>query len=221
MSERNPFAPRFEDMPETLPIFPLSGALLLPHGDLPLNIFEERYVNMIEDALTGSRLIGMIQPREEGAGHDKKAPIFDLGCAGKITDFSQTPDGRYMITLSGICRFKVMEEIETTRGYRLVKPDWSLHDQDTRSQPCFDMDREHLNALLKRYFEQEEMACDWAAIDKAADSHLITCLSMCCPLGHQEKQALLEAEGCADRAKIFMTMLEMLVQDTSTSNSKH
>ena len=221
MSALNPYAPKFEEMPETIPVFPLTGALLLPHGDMPLNIFEERYLNMVDDVMKGSRLIGMIQPRQENTGQDPQASLYQMGCAGKIVDFTQTPDGRYEIVLTGICRFTVEEEIDTTRGYRLVKPDWSMHPEDTQPNPCFDLDREAFKPLLKSYFEHEQMACDWEAVDRASDQHLITCLAMACPFGSQEKQALLEAPDCAKRAEIFMTMMQMIVKDPHASQSKH
>ncbi|HVG82668.1 MAG TPA: LON peptidase substrate-binding domain-containing protein, partial [Methylomirabilota bacterium] len=127
--KRGPFLPRFEDLPQTLPIFPLSGVLLLPRGKLPLNIFEPRYLAMTEEALKSDRLIGMVQPMEEGAAGDQP-PVFPIGCAGRITQFAETEDRRYLITLTGICRFRIERELPLFCGYRRVAPDLSEFQAD-------------------------------------------------------------------------------------------
>ncbi|MCC7305628.1 MAG: LON peptidase substrate-binding domain-containing protein [Alphaproteobacteria bacterium] len=204
--ETNPFAPRFEDLPETLPVFPLPGVLLLPAGHLPLNIFEPRYLKMVQDVLGGNRLIGMIQPK-----HPDKPEIYDTGCAGKITEFTETSDGRYLITLTGICRFHVVQELKTVLPYRQVKAGWQPFRSDLDTVGCLNLDRKKLHTLLQSYFKTEGLDCEWERIEKATDGRLITCLSMVCPFDAKEKQALLEAPDCKSRADMFMTMLEMAV----------
>ena len=205
MSDMNPFAPAFEDLPEILPIFPLSGALLLPSGQLPLNIFEPRYLAMTRAALASNRLIGMIQPQE----NCQNPPVYETGCAGKITEFSETPDGRYLITLTGISRFKIARELSQEQGYRRIKAVWSGFEDDIQENGCLGLDREKLADLLRQYFDKEGMDCDWDAVQNAPDGRLITCLSMACPFDVAEKQALLEARCCRTRAEMFMTMLEI------------
>ena len=209
--EQNPFAPEFEDLPEDLPIFPLASAFLLPTGQLPLNIFEPRYLQMVEDAMASNRMIGMIHPKE--GQEDRKTPTLEkTGCAGKIIEFSETPDGRYLVTLAGIYRFNIAEEQDSTKLYRLVKPDWTPYETDAKAFSCLGLDRDNLKSLLKDYFQQHEMDCSWQAVDDAPDGKLITCLSMICPFEHQEKQALLEAPCCKSRAEMFMSMLEIAVR---------
>lgn len=213
--EKNPFAPAFTDLPDILPIFPLKGVLLLPCGQLPLNIFEPRYLAMIEDALTHNRLIGIIQPKQEHIKDIKDdTPVYDLGCAGKITEFSETRDGRYNITLTGIARFNIQKEKSLAKGYRRIKPNWNEYKEDLDEKHCLDIDRNRLKDLLQRYFYKEGMDCDWKAVDDAPDGKLITCLSMVCPFKASEKQALLEAQCCKTRAQMFMSMLEISVCDS-------
>ena len=205
-------------LPETLPLFPLSGALLLPRGSLPLHVFEPRYVAMVEDALRDHRMIGMIQPRDPAqVTGDENTPLYQTGCAGKITDFSETGDGRFYITLSGICRFRVKEELPMQRGYRLVTPDWEVFKNDCVPVTGLDLDRPALRNLLEGYFQIHDLSCEWEIIDAAPDEKLISCLAMICPLDAGEKQALLEAECGRKRAAMFMTMLEMAVQGEKSS----
>lgn len=206
----NPFAPTYEDLPQAIPVFPLTGVLLLPTGNLPLNIFEQRYLDMVNDALAGSRLIGMIQPSGDG---DKG--LRSTGCAGKITDFSESEDGRYLISLTGICRFKVQEEISATTAYRQVSPDWSDFRNDLKGDDGFDLDRPKLKEMLKSYFDMQDMDCEWEQIEKAPEKKLITCLSMICPFEPHEKQALLEAENSQARSDLFMKLLDFAVKSSS------
>ena len=207
--DRNPFAPTFDSLPETLPIFPLMGVLLLPHGQLPLNIFEPRYIAMVEDAKASNRMIGMLQPKNDGE-------IYQMGCAGKITEFVEMPDGRYTINLSGICRFKVTEELELVRGYRVIRPDWSPFEGDLKMSKCLGIDRQRLLFLLKDYFDQEGMSCSYEKLENIEDSQLITCLSMVCPFEAAEKQVILEKICHLERAKTFMAMLEMAIKSGKT-----
>lgn len=215
--EKNVFAPDIKDLPEKLAVFPLPGVLLLPAGNLPLNIFEPRYLKMVEDALGGNRLIGMIQPRE----NTDRPALYDIGCAGKITEFSETKDGRYLITLTGICRFKIAEELPTTTPYRQVRTDWKPFEKDIETSTCLGLDRKKLHTLLQSYFSSQDMKCDWSKIEETTDGKLITCLSMICPFDAKEKQALLEAPCCKTRAESFMTMLEMAVKERKDCGSCH
>lgn len=213
--EQNPYAPDFTSLPDTLPVFPLAGVLLLPTGNLPLNIFEKRYLKMIDDAMAGNRLIGMVQLKGEDFS------IYDVGCVGKITEFKETDDGRYVITLTGICRFKIDQELDATTPYRQVKANWAGYKDDLTPSTCLGLNREKLNNLLQAYFSSQEMNCDWGAVEKAPDGRLITCLSMVCPFDSKEKQALLEAPNCKARAETFMTMLEMAVKQRKECGSCH
>ena len=195
------------ELPEILPIFPLSGVLLLPGGRLPLNIFEPRYLAMTEAALRGDRLIGMIQPRGEGDA----LSLYETGCAGKITHFEETNDGRYLITLTGVARFKVAVELPQQDGFRRIRPDWSPYPKDAEHADHLGIDRGRLHTLLGSYFALEGLSCNWDTIEDTPDNSLITCLAMVCPFDAREKQALLEAGCCKDRAGLFMTLLEMAV----------
>ena len=199
----------FEKLPAVIPVFPLTGVLLLPHGQLPLNIFEPRYLTMVDDAMAGSRIIGMIQPKAFG-----KTTLYETGCAGRIINFSETDDGRYLITLAGLCRFKIAHEHDTPKPYRSVSPDWAPYNQDMdRQDEKVAIDRIRLNTLLQNYFRKQEMSCDWEKVDIAPDADLLTALAMICPLGPSEKQALLESENIKTRTELFMTLIEMAGSD--------
>lgn len=200
-------------LPEEIALFPLNGALLLPRGELPLNIFEPRYLAMVDDALRGDRMIGMIQPRmadRETVGD--VAPLFGVGCAGRITSFAETGDGRYLMTLTGVSRFALRDETGLHNGYRRARVDWSGFAHDRQSQHGLELDRVRLKNLLAAYFKQHGIDCDWGYVDGAADEKLINCLSMICPFDAAEKQALLEAPCCNARAAQFMAMLELAVK---------
>jgi Lon protease-like protein len=194
-------------LPASLPIFPLTGALLLPGGRLPLNIFEPRYLAMVDDALAGDRLIGMIQPIEPNSR--AKAPIlFKTGCAGRIVSFAE--DGpRYLISLAGVCRFDIEDELATTRGYRRVTADWAPYRADLTEPVATSLDRVRLLAGLKSYFELNGISVDWSTIETAPDARLITSLAMVCPFGAAEKQALLQASDLDERARILTSLVEM------------
>jgi len=201
--KQNPYAPSFDDLPNVLPIFPLTGVLLLPHGELPLNLFEPRYLEMFDAALASNRLIGMIQ-------RDERGKIYQAGCVGKIINFTQTSDGRYEIILSGICRFHVEQELKTTTSYRQIAPNWKNFNTDLDPASKLDINREKLLKLLDIYFQSEQIGCDWKKIQEASDARLINCLSMICPFNAQEKQALLEAKCHKTRADLLMTLLEIV-----------
>jgi uncharacterized protein len=200
-------------LPDTLPIFPLTGVLLLPRGRLPLNIFEPRYLAMTRDALGGERLIGMVQPNEpqqdNRGGGALDPPVYPIGCAGRITSFSETDDGRYLLTLTGVSRFRIRDELPLLSGYRRVVAEWQpfAHDVDTPSGTEFD--RERFIRGLKGFFTQRQISADWEAIEKAAGEHLINSIAMLCPFAPSEKQALLEAPDLDERARLLIALVEM------------
>jgi Lon protease-like protein len=187
----------------------LGGVLLLPHGRLPLNIFEQRYLAMTDDALRSERLIGIIQPTSEVEGQQKVPSLYKTGCAGRITAFSETDDGRYLVTLLGICRFDVEHEVDSTRGYRRVVPNWEPFRSDVVKRDKFDIDKERLLVALRGYFEKKAIDADWEAINRMNNVQLITTLAMICPFNATEQQALLVAEKIEDRASTMISLLEM------------
>jgi len=205
----NPFTPGFSELPRMIPIFPLSGALLLPRGILPLNIFEPRYLNMTQAAMSGERTIGMIQPTDvERPGVPQ--PVYDTGCAGRITSYSETDDGRILITLAGLCRFTVAEELDVTDGYRRVRADYDrFRDDMARAETEAGIDRDRLIAALQTFLKHRGIDANWDAIKSMADDRLVTSLSMMCPFEPNEKQALLEAPDAAERARVLVALLEM------------
>jgi uncharacterized protein len=194
-------------LPVSLPLFPLTGVLLLPRGLLPLNIFEQRYLNMVDDALAGDRLIGMIQP-EAAEPHGFNPPLFRTGCAGRITAFAEEGE-RYLITLTGICRFDVTDEVTTTRIYRRAVPDWAPYADDLAEAGPAEIDRRRLLAGLKPFFQSRGLSIDWKAIEATPDERLVTTLAMICPFAAAEKQSLLQASGLADRAQLLTSLVEM------------
>ncbi|MEO0608628.1 MAG: LON peptidase substrate-binding domain-containing protein [Pseudomonadota bacterium] len=198
---------KLSDLPEILPIFPLAGVLLFPRWSLPLNIFEPRYLNMIDDAMRGARIIGMIQSQ----GGDPAVPnITTTGCAGRITSYSETDDGRYLISLSGICRFAVTQELSVETPYRQVSPDWQPYANDLVSPAESSLpEREALVQSLKRYTQINAMEVDWDAVEHAPMETLINALCAGCPFGTLEKQALLEAPSVAERAATLIALLDM------------
>ena len=195
-------------LPDLIPIFPLPGVLLLPRGRLPLNIFEPRYLAMTRDALAGERLIGMIQPLDPVL-REENPPLYRTGCAGRITAFSETEDGRHLITLTGVSRFQVREELPLRDGYRRVVPDWSAYadDLDGAAEPDFDRDR--LVRGLRAFFQRHAIAADWEAIMKTPGERLVTSIAMICPFAPSEKQALLEAPSLDERARLLAAIVEM------------
>lgn len=201
------------DLPAEIPIFPLGGALLFPGASLPLNIFEPRYLAMVDDALAGTRLIGMIQLAglaQTGAGDDARA-LAEVGCAGRITHFQETDDGRYLIALSGIARFQVSAELAAERPYRRVRADWTryAHDLQAPPAPLGDAARSALLAALRAYLDRGGLSAEWSAIEEAPLETLIDSLSAGCPFTNPEKQALLEAATLAQRCTLLITLLDM------------
>jgi hypothetical protein len=204
------------ELPDVIPIFPLPGALLLPRARLPLHIFEPRYLAMIEDCLkTKHRLIGMIQPRETPATGSRPAErrLQAIGCAGRLTGFSETEDGRYMITLSGTSRFRVKEEIQGFTPYRRCMVDWAPFARDlgpTEDDKTFR--RSEFLALLGRYFSRMKLSTDWDGLKEAEPELLINSLSMLCPFSPEDKQALLEAPTLDTRRETLVTLIEFALR---------
>ena len=199
------------DLPDTVPIFPLPGALLLPRSRLPLHLFEPRYLQMFEDTLkTPGRLIGMVQPHDGPGG---KGQLHAIGCAGRVTQFSETEDGRYMITLSGISRFRVQEEVSGFSPYRKAKISWSGFERDLGFvEKDQGFDRPEFLKLLNRFFEDQELKTDWDSLSEAEDELLINSLSMLCPFDPEEKQALLEAPSLTTRRETLVTLIEFALR---------
>jgi Lon protease-like protein len=197
------------DLPEIIPVFPLPGALLLPRSRLPLHLFEPRYLAMLDDTLkTPGRLIGMVQPNKV-PGRDGGTGLHTIGCVGRVTQFSETEDGRYMITLSGLSRFRVVEEVEGFTPYRRAKVSWSGFERDmgpADSDPGFD--RERFMNLLSRYFQARELQTDWESLREAEDELLINSLSMLLGFEPEDKQALLEAPSLSTRRETLVTLIE-------------
>jgi Lon protease-like protein len=198
------------DLPATIPVFPLAGALLLPRGELPLNIFEPRYHAMIDDALKGGRVVGMIQPDESKLSVAMHPALFQVGCAGRITQLTETGDGRYLITLSGIARFRLLEELAVTTPYRQCRVDFAPFASDFSPRQGEEaVDRSALMKTLKAYLEANRMEADWSDIKNAPTEALVNGLSMMSPYGPREKQALLEAPDLKTRAETLIAVTEM------------
>ena len=199
------------DLPIAIPVFPLGGALLFPRAVLPLNIFEPRYLSMIDAALAGHRMIGMIQPVGLiTPANDETPHLAEVGCAGRITSLQETDDGRYLIALTGISRFRVKEEIYQDTPYRIVRADWEAFAADlARPRPVDDAVRGQLVSALHAYLDRSGLKADWAAVEEAPVDALINSLSAGCPFTNPEKQALLEARTLEDRCAALITLLKM------------
>ena len=203
---------RAADLPQVIPVFPLPGAILLPRGQLPLNIFEPRYLNMVDDAMAGDRIIGMIQPRQGSRSLPNLSPV---GCAGRITSFAETSDGRYLITLTGCARFRLASELPTQTPYRQVRADFSAFETDLAAPPVDDvgLDREGLLDALRAYLETRGLDIDWDTAETAPPEALINSLSMALPFDPPEKQALLEASRLTDRSDVLTALLTIDAAD--------
>ena len=202
-----------EELPKNIPLFPLPGALLLPNSRLPLNIFEPRYIKMVEDTLaTKHRLIGMIQPLKMNSGKNLngKNKYQKVGCAGRIVSFTETDDGRYLITLEGISRFKFTKEVEHQKPYILSEIDWGLYANDlVPFEGLNSFDRNGFLEILKKYLDSAQIASDWEVLEKAREEVLVNSLSMLCPFEPEEKQVLLEAETIVKRLDVLVTLMKL------------
>jgi len=198
------------NLPDLLPLFPLSGAIVLPRARLPLNIFEPRYLAMFEDVLkTRERLIGMIQPMDK----DPEGLLHTVGCAGRVSSFIETDDGRYMISLTGVSRFRFINKVEGFVPYLQAKIDWQEFQRDLAgAEHDTGFDRDGFLALLERFFEVEELDTDWENLNKAETEMLVNSLSMMAPFSPEDKQALLEATTLATRREILVTLMEFALR---------
>ncbi len=204
------FHPAFEDLPAEIAVFPLPGALLLPRARLPLNIFEPRYLAMTADALGNGRMLGMIQP-QPGASRLPTGPgLYRVGCLGRLSSFAETEDGRFLVTLTGVIRFRVAEELEMVRGYRRVRADYGPFRADLdlgEDGPA--VDRPALIGALRPFFRARGIDVNWESVERTSDEMLVLTLCMVCPFEVAEKQALLEAEGAGARAAMLIALLQM------------
>jgi Lon protease-like protein len=209
------FHPRQQDLPTEFPVFPLAGALLLPRGRLPLNIFEQRYLAMIEDSLGAGRMFGMIQPDPHRPDSESGPGLYRVGCLGRLSSFNETDDGRYLITLTGLARFAIAAELAMGRGYRRVRGDFSPYVADLETTPGpIGVERDALLTALRGYFARRNFEANWDAIRRMPDDALVTTLSMICPFEPAEKQALLEVATDADRAATLLALLQMGAAET-------
>lgn len=199
------------DLPDTIPVFPLPGALLLPRSHLPLHLFEPRYLQMLDDVLkTEHRLIGMVQP------YGKDQRLHSIGCAGRVTAFSETEDGRYMITMAGRSRFRISNEVDGFTPYRRCKVSWQGFERDLGPAEVDEtFDRHKFMRALERYFTEENLATDWDSLQEADDELLINSLSMLCPFEPEDKQALLEAPSLTTRRETLTTLIEYTLRGGS------
>ena len=225
------FCPKIDELPKVIPVFPLTGVLLLPIGKLPLNIFEPRYLAMVRDALADEqRIIGMVQPKTPDIGDntgrsiaiDENPALYKTGCAGRISSFTESEDGRYLLTLSGVCRFEIADEIESKDGYRRIVANFNKFRSDLNPVKTLEIERERLLKVVKQYFKLQNIDANWDAIKDTSNVQLLTSLAMTCPFGPNERQAILEAETHSLRAEIVITLLEMAIMENGeTSGASH
>ena len=208
-----------EDLPKRIPIFPLTGAVLFPGTQLPLNIFESRYIQMIDDALASSeRMIAMIQPAN--TTHDNNSKILkNVGCVGRITSFNEAEDNRYLITLTGLVRFYIKEELDTTTPYRQIIPDYMNFKSDMDTQDVTSINREKLLALIKRYLEHKKLLADWEIIQQTPTEQLINYSGILVPFTPEEKQLLLESKTIVERCNALEALFQSYIFDLSGENS--
>jgi Lon protease-like protein len=211
--------PTQADLPTEFAIFPLPGALLLPHGRLPLNIFEPRYLAMVDDSLAQGRMFGMIQPNAHAPRAPNGPSLYQIGCLGRLSHFSETDDGRYLITLTGVSRFRVLDELPIRHGYRRVVADFSPFKMDLSPLGARQgLNRAELLEALKPFFHMHQIDANWDAIERMPEAMLVTTLAMLCPFDDAEKQALLEAPTEADRAADLLALLRMSVHESDTKS---
>jgi Lon protease-like protein len=206
------------ELPEIIPVFPLPGALLLPRGQIPLNIFEPRYLAMVDDALRdGHRLIGMIQPDPAHPGTPDKPALYRVGCVGRITQLAESGDGRYLIELTGVARFRVEEELKVTTAYRQCRVTYAPFSDDFTARKGEDqVNREALLVALHDFLKANDLKADWEGIEQAPNEALVNALSMMSPYGAPEKQALLEAPDLKARAEVLVALTEIELAKKNT-----
>ena len=196
---------KISELPSSFPVFPLAGVLLLPRGQLPLNIFEPRYLQMLDDALGRGRYLGMIHPMDDDT--DRLAPV---GCLGRISSFSEAEDGRMIISVTGVCRFSVVDELPVTTPYRQVNANFEPYADDLIVDAgSFDVNRDGLIDVLRRYLDASGLSVDWESVESSSNEALVNSLSMISPFGMREKQAMLEANSLGERNEILIALTEM------------
>jgi hypothetical protein len=209
-----------DDLPRRLPVFPLPGALLLPRADLPLNVFEPRYLQMVGDAMAGERLIGMIQPMEETADLMARPKLCKVGCAGRITSYADTPDSRILITLTGVCRFRVERELVTVTPYRTVEADYSIFATDlVADSGVEEVDRPAVLRAFRDYLDVNDLRADWDQVNAASTETLVNTLSLLAPYSPRDKQALLEASDLKTRAEVLVALTEIALARSKGGSS--
>ncbi len=215
------------DLPPRIPLFPLRGAILLPRATLPLNVFEPRYLEMIDDVMSGDRLIGIVQPlHDDNLDDEEESPLGrsvelrGVGCVGRVTSYQEVDDGRLVITLTGIARYEVLDEAVTDRPYRVASVSYDRFASDLSEGLGEDqVDRTNLLRVLRSYLDANRLEADWAAIQRASSEFLINALCVMCPYGPEEKQALLEAEDLKRRADVLVALAEMELASSGSSGS--
>jgi len=206
------------DLPQIIPVFPLSGALLLPNGQMPLNIFEPRYIEMVDHAMAGERLIGMVQPKLDCSGCQPVGDLCAIGCMGRITQYAEAGDDRYIITLSGVTRYRILEELASGMAFRTCRISVCEYTDDLDPKCGNDeIDREKLLTAFRDYLDANDMEADWDSIHQASNCGLLTALAMMSPWGPAEKQALLEAPDQKSRAETLIAMTEMALAGPSAT----
>jgi len=206
------FDNKYDELPESIPLFPLNKVLLLPRAKLPLNLFENRYLHMFDHALKNGRYIGMIQPSEEPKKNREMKPpsLYNVGCAGFLTAFSQTNDNRYEIILEGVSRFKIKKELQLMNGFRRANVQWSKFKSDFKIEKLDSIEkREDFLKILRPFLEKMSMKVDWEVIESTNDEDLINTISMCCPFDVNEKQALLEAISLENRREVLTSLIHI------------
>ncbi|EJW13681.1 hypothetical protein A33M_0011 [Rhodovulum sp. PH10] len=205
------------ELPATVPVFPLPGALLLPRGQMPLNIFEPRYLAMVDDALRGNRLIGMIQPDTAHPGPEDKPNLYRVGCVGRITQFAETGDGRYLLQLTGVARFRIEQELAVDTAYRQCLVDYTPFSDDFVARKGEkEVDRDELLSALRDFLRANDLKADWDGIEAAPNEALVNALAMMSPYGPAEKQALLEAPDLKTRAEILIAVTKIELAKSRT-----
>ena len=216
------FEKKFDELPLTIPLFPLKNCLLLPNSSLPLNLFENRYLHMFDYSLLKDRIIGIIQPLEDNLSEKEKQPtIYPIGCAGQIIAFNQTSDNRYEIVLKGISRFSVNKELDLVNGFRVAEIKWDKYSKDLEQSKLTVLDKRlKFEEKLKLYLKKINIKADWHAIEASNDEDLLNSISMGCPFTSIEKQALLEAHTIEDRLEVLTSLLEMSISENKSFQSK-
>lgn len=207
------------NLPKQIPLFPLAGALLLPRTDLPLNIFEPRYLLMIEEAMKADRVIGIIQP--QGSSESNQPTLESVGCAGRITSYSETDDGRLLVTITGICRFSVVNEVEVNTPYRQAEVDYRPFAVDFVSETgARSVNRDQLIKAFRQYLEANDMSADWNEVEAVSTEVLVNTLSLLAPYPARDKQALLEAPDLKSRADVLVALTELALAKSSPGTSR-